>query len=130
MKIQVYFRADGSNPFQDCVRGLDPAILLRVSTAQARLSLGNTSNIKWFSGIGEFRINWGPGYRIYLAQDGADLIILFAGGTKKSQQADIAEALVLHQEYQDRKQEAQQAEMATKVQQASRSDRKKRKKGK
>jgi putative addiction module killer protein len=41
--------------------------------------------VKWFDGIGEYRIDWGPGYRIYLAQDGADLIILYGGGTKKRQ---------------------------------------------
>ncbi len=59
--------------------------------AKARLELGNTSNIKWFEGIGEYKIDWGPGYRIYLAQDGKSLIVLFGGGTKKKQQADIIE---------------------------------------
>jgi putative addiction module killer protein len=129
MDVQVYVRKDGSSPFQEWVRGLDPVALLRVSTAQARLGLGNTSNVKWFDGIGEFKINWGPGYRIYLAQDGKDLIILFAGGTKKTQQSDIAEALALYQEYQHRKQQAQQAE-AAKAPETPRSDCKKRKKRK
>jgi putative addiction module killer protein len=41
---------------------------------------------------GERRIDWGPGYRIYLAQDGAQLIVLFGGGTKRRQQADVARA--------------------------------------
>lgn len=53
------------------------------------VELGNTSNVKWFRGIGECRIDWGPGYRIYLAKDGETLVILFGGGTKKGQQADI-----------------------------------------
>jgi len=65
--------------------------------------LGNTSNIKWFDGIGEYRINWGPGYRIYLVQDGKDLIVLLGGGTKKRQQKDIEKAIELLCEYQSRK---------------------------
>jgi putative addiction module killer protein len=65
--------------------------------------MGNTSNIKWFDGIGECVIDWGPGYRIYLAQDGQALIVLFGGGTKKRQQNDIARAKALHREYLERK---------------------------
>lgn len=68
-----------------------------------RLSLGNTSNVKWFSGIGEIKIDWGPGYRVYLAKDGETLVLLFCGGTKKRQQAGIATALMLHDEYKARK---------------------------
>ena len=56
-------------------------------TAKLRMELGNTSNIKWFSGIGECVIDWGPGYRIYLAKDGDALIVLFGGGTKRRHQA-------------------------------------------
>jgi putative addiction module killer protein len=67
------------------------------------MELGNTSNVKWFAGIGEYIIDWGPGYRIYLAKDGESLIVLFGGGTKKRQQADIDRAQALHAEYKARK---------------------------
>jgi putative addiction module killer protein len=39
-----------------------------------------------------FRINWGPGYRIYLGRDGEKLVILLIGGTKRRQDMDIARA--------------------------------------
>jgi len=45
------------------------------------MELGNTSSIKWFDGMGEYVIDWGPGYRIYLAKDGDKLIVLVGGGT-------------------------------------------------
>ena len=64
-----------------------------------RLEMGNTSNIKWFEGLGEYRIDWGPGYRIYLLQEGLQLIILFGGGDKSSQQQDIKHPKKLISEY-------------------------------
>lgn len=79
------------------------------SSFVARLSLGNTSTVKWFSGLGELRVDWGPGYRVYLARDGDSLVLLFCGGTKKRQQADIAKALALHDEYKVRKKVAARA---------------------
>lgn len=65
--------------------------------------MGNTSSIKWFDGIGEIRIDWGPGYRVYLAKDGDTLIILFGGGTKATQRRDIVKAKDMHAEYKKRK---------------------------
>jgi putative component of toxin-antitoxin plasmid stabilization module len=42
--------------------------------------MGNVSLIKWTcGGLGEHRIDWGPGYRLYLTQSGDTLIILFVG---------------------------------------------------
>jgi putative addiction module killer protein len=109
MKVQEYIREDGSNPYQKWFDGLGAIAAAKVTVAKSCLELGNTSNIKWFDGIGEYRIDWGAGYRIYLAQDGNQLIILFGGGTKKSQQSDIERAKELHQEYKKRKKEARQA---------------------
>lgn len=105
MKVREYIREDGSNPYQKWFNALDAQAAAKVSVAKVRLELGHRSNIKWIGGIGEYRIDWGPGYRIYLAQEGADLIILFGGGTKKKQQADIQRAKELYKEYQIRKKE-------------------------
>ena len=51
----------------------------------------------------EYRINFGPGYRVYFGRDGETLIILLAGGTKRHQQDDIEDARGLWEEYKWRK---------------------------
>ncbi|MEO0015411.1 MAG: hypothetical protein RLZZ535_3800 [Cyanobacteriota bacterium] len=102
MKVQEYIRENGSNPYQKWFDSLDVQAAVKVTVAIARLETGNTSNIKWFDGIGEYRIDWGAGYRIYLAQFGKQLIVLFGGGTKKKQQTDINQAKKLYQEYKRR----------------------------
>ncbi|MBL8139546.1 MAG: type II toxin-antitoxin system RelE/ParE family toxin [Acidobacteria bacterium] len=102
-RVLEYVREDGSTPFGSWFNRLDHHAAAKVATAVARVSAGNTSSIKWFSGIGETRIDWGPGYRVYLAKDGESLILLFCGGAKKRQQADIETALALHAEYKNRK---------------------------
>lgn len=57
------------------------------------------------TGVQELRLDFGPGYRIYFGWDGERLVILLGGETKQRQQADIAEAHALWQEYKKRKQE-------------------------
>ncbi len=103
MRVQEYVREDGSSPYREWFKNLKSQAAAKVAVATARLELGNTSNVKWIGGIGEYRINWGPGYRIYLAQDGRDLIVLFGGGVKRRQQADISRARDLLKEYKTRK---------------------------
>ena len=108
MKIRVeeYLREDESSPYRKWFDDLDANAAAKVTTELVRLEMGNTSNVKWFDGIGEVRIDWGPGYRIYLAKDGETLVILFGGGTKKSQKKDIEKAKTLHAEYKQRKKAA------------------------
>lgn len=108
IRVNEYVRSDGSIPYKEWFDALDTAAAAKVAIAIFKLSIGNTSNVKWFEGLGEYRINWGPGYRVYLASDGGHLIVLFGGGTKKKQQADIERAKALHAEYKARK-KAQQA---------------------
>ncbi len=103
MKILEYIKEDGSSPYRKWFDSLNAQAAAKVAVANARMELGSTSNIKWFSGIGEYRIDWGPGYRIYLLQDGVELIILLGGGTKKRQQQDIQKAKILYKEYKIRK---------------------------
>jgi putative addiction module killer protein len=77
-----------------------------VATYLLRVERGNTGAIKWFSGIGEIRIDWGPGYRVYLIRDSESLVVLLGGGTKASQSKDINRALSLRDEYKARKRTA------------------------
>jgi putative addiction module killer protein len=89
IRVEEYIRPDGSSPSADWFNSLDVQAAAKVVTANLRMELGNTSSVKWFAGMGEYVIDWGPGYRIYLAKDGSALIVLFGGGTKRRQQADI-----------------------------------------
>ena len=77
-----YVREDGSIPFKKWFDDLDPAAAAKVAAAQVRLSQGNTSSVKWFSGLGEYVIDWGPGYRMYLARDGEKLIVPFSAAER------------------------------------------------
>ena len=54
-------------------------------------------------GVFEYRIEFGPGYRVYFGQDGQTLVILLTGGTKKRQQRDIDEAHAYWQDYKQSK---------------------------
>jgi putative addiction module killer protein len=103
LSIVEYVREDGSNPYRAWFDGLHAQAAAKIATAIVRLELGNLSRVKWIGGIGEYRIDWGPGYRIYLAKDGDKLIILLGGGTKQRQQIDIERAKAMWAEYRARK---------------------------
>ncbi|QJD94002.1 type II toxin-antitoxin system RelE/ParE family toxin [Duganella dendranthematis] len=105
MEIRRYTRADLSVPFQQWFDHLDKLAAAKVSRALFRMGDGNLSRVKWFASIGEYVIDWGPGYRIYLAKDGAMTILLLGGGTKKHQQIDITRAKLMHEEFKRRKKE-------------------------
>jgi putative addiction module killer protein len=50
-------------------------------------------------GVHELRMNFGPGYRMYLGRDGPLLIILLTGGTKQRQSRDNEKARALWDRY-------------------------------
>jgi putative addiction module killer protein len=83
------------SPFQQRFPALDARAAAQVIVALARLEQGNVSNVKGVGrGVLELRIDYGPGYRVYLGKDGARLVILLGGGTKKRQDRDIRTAQV------------------------------------
>jgi putative addiction module killer protein len=71
----------------------------RIDIRIRRLSTGNPGDVKPVGqGISELRIDYGPGYRVYFVQRGETLIILLAGGDKRTQEQDIKTALDLAQD--------------------------------
>ncbi len=60
-----------------------------------RVGNGLMGDVKFFDGIGELRIDVGPGYRVYFVQRGKTLIVLLCGGDKTSQRRDIRAAKAL-----------------------------------
>ena len=100
IEIGEFVDARGSSPFGRWVGRLDRHAAARVATALYRMEMGNLSNAKGVGGgVLEYRIDFGPGYRIYFGRDGDALIILLGGGTKTRQQRDIEDAVALWHEY-------------------------------
>jgi putative addiction module killer protein len=102
-QVQELLEENGSSPYADWFQSLDPIAAAKISVAKIRMEQGNLSNVKWLRGIGEYRIDWGPGYRIYLAKGGEKVIVLLGGGTKKGQQEDIERSIQLWESYKKRK---------------------------
>lgn len=103
LTVKPYVASNGICHFERWRRRLDVTTRVRIDTAVARLRGGNTSNVKWFDGIGEAKLDFGPGYRLYLLRDGDALLVLLCGGDKGSQKDDIKLAKKLAKEYREGK---------------------------
>ena len=85
-----YVDARGNSPFHRWFIDLRSPEAAKVTGVIIRMEQGNFSNAKGVgSGVFEYVLNFGPGYRIYFGKDGDQIIILLGGGTKKRQQNDI-----------------------------------------
>ena len=73
----------------------------RINLRIRRIALtGNLGDYKPVGdGVCELRIDYGPGYRMYFAQHGKEIILLLIGGDKSSQQRDIKKAKELNEQY-------------------------------
>ena len=101
-ELRYYLSADGRSPFARWFEDLNAVAGAKVVRALARIEQGNLSNVKSVGeGVLEYRIDFGPGYRVYFGRDGETLVILLTGGTKKRQQRDIEAA---HDYWRDYKQ--------------------------
>jgi putative addiction module killer protein len=102
--LRLFVDKFGRVPFQNWVDELDKRAQAKITVALTRLSRGNRSNVKGLGGgVAELKVDFGPGYRVYFGQDGATLVILLAGGSKKRQSEDIATAKARWAEYRERK---------------------------
>ena len=96
--------ARGNSPFARWVSRLVRQAAARVAVALYRIETGNLSNAKGVGGgVFEYRIDFGPDYRIYFGRDGGAVVILLGGGTKTRQQRDIEDARCRWREYRLRK---------------------------
>ena len=104
LEIRYYVAGDNHQPFAKWFADLEPVARAKVTRAIVRLEQGNLSNVKSVGeGVLEYRIDFGPGYRVYFGRDGDVLVILLTGGTKKRQQRDIEQAKALWADYRRRR---------------------------
>ena len=104
MVLKEYEAEDGRSPFGLWFASLNAVAAAKVVVALNKIERGAVSNVKTVgSGVSEYRIDFGPGYRVYFGIDGQSLVILPIGGTKKRQQRDIDTAKALWADYRTRK---------------------------
>ena len=78
---------------EEAAEYLNAALEEKVSAALYRMAQGNLSSVKPVGkGVAEYRIDFGPGYRVYIGQEADVVVILLGGGTKKGQNRDIRQA--------------------------------------
>ena len=107
IRINEFVTRNGHSPFTKWFNRLNAQAAYKVTEALYKLGLGNFSKVKSVgAGVYEYKIHFGPGYRIYFGQDGDSLIILLAGGTKKQQNLDINDSKNLWRQYKDTKKHA------------------------
>ena len=102
--LRGYIDEKGNKPFASWLEALDPTAAAKVTIVLARMEQGNFSKTKGVgAGVYEYKIDFGPGYRVYFGRDGDRLVILIGGGTKKRQQNDILAAQACWIDYKRRK---------------------------
>ncbi len=93
VEILEYLDSAGRSPFAQWFNGLNAVAAARVTVAVTRLGLGNFSNVEGVGGgVYEYKIDFGPGYRVCFGKDGERTVILLGGSAKKRQSAAIAAA--------------------------------------
>lgn len=102
--VRIYLTKAGEAPFSQWLNGLrDPRTKGIIRARINRVRLGNFGDCRSVGeGVFEFRIDYGPGYRIYFAQEGEVLVFLLWGGDKKSQHRDIETAKIYWADYRSR----------------------------
>ena len=104
LEVREYQTTEGKTPLTEWLRGLrDGPTRGRIVARLDRLKAGLLGDWKSVGGgIGELRIDHGPGYRVYYAQEGKTLILLLCGGDKDSQEKDIETAYAYWKDYKAR----------------------------
>lgn len=107
MEFEIYQDRNGNEPFLEWFSSLkDKSTAARIRSRLRRVE--ETGNLGDFQSVGdgvfEFRLQFGPGYRIYFGKIGNDAILLLQGGDKGSQSQDIVKAMTDWKEHNSREQ--------------------------
>ncbi len=104
IEVRQYRTSDGREPFGEWLSRLrDGQARARIVARVDRMQSGLRGDWKAVGkGVYELRVDCGPGYRVYCAQDGNTLVLLLCGGDKRTQQRDIEAAHGYWQDYQER----------------------------
>ena len=104
-ELREFLTETGKNPFRDWLVGLrDIQARARIRVRLNRVRLGNLGDCKSVGeGVHEMRLDFGPGYRMYLGLDGDVLVVLLCGGDKRTQSRDIDTAKKYWESYRRRK---------------------------
>ncbi|HMV85897.1 MAG TPA: type II toxin-antitoxin system RelE/ParE family toxin [Blastocatellia bacterium] len=108
-EIEYYQTQEGDCPFRDWFAALkDRMAQMRIDARLARLRGGNPGDVKAVGGgVSELRVDYGPGYRVYIAMADNTLVVLLCGGDKRTQAADIKQAKKFWADYQQRPSESE-----------------------
>ncbi len=102
--VHEYVTTTGKSPFRSWLDALkDVKAQQIIDTRIANMRRGTFGDCKSVGyGVMEMKISYGPGYRIYVGQDGPITVILLCGGDKKSQNKDIKRAHEYWEDYRRR----------------------------
>jgi putative addiction module killer protein len=103
-EVEVYKTLSEASPLQEWLDNLrDKEGNAKILSRIARIPEGNWGDFKFIAeGVFEFRVQTGPGYRIYFAKYQNRVVLLLCGGDKSSQTKDISQAIIYWKEYQRR----------------------------
>ncbi len=103
-QVDYYETESGKKPFQEWLLSMkDKEGRRKILARVGRLRAGNFGHCKAVgAGVMELKIDFGPGYRVYLGQSNDTIIILLKGGDKKSQPTDIKTAQAYWADYRRR----------------------------
>ena len=102
--VHEYTDARGKNPFREWISNLrDRQAADIISAHIERMKLRKPKDSRAIGkGVHELRIHYGPGYRLYYAQEGGCAYLLLCGGDKSSQSRDIGKAKAYWQDHKRR----------------------------
>jgi len=103
MELLEYVKDGGRTPFEVWLKRLDQTTRARVRTRLNRLRLGYLGDCKSIrGGVLELRLDFGPGYRVYLVRIYSDQLGILCGGDKQTQKKDIQTAQRYWKDYQEK----------------------------